>query len=32
MKTNFLKKVMGWLMVSVFCVIEAMAGTGATVK
>ena len=32
MKTNFLKKVMGWLMVSVFCVIEAMAGTGETVK
>lgn len=32
MKTDFLKKGLGLLMVGVFCVIEAMAGTGETVK
>lgn len=32
MKTDFLKKGLGLVMVSVFCVIEAMAGTGETVK
>ncbi|WP_262911146.1 hypothetical protein [Phocaeicola barnesiae] len=30
MKTDFLKKGLGLLMVGVFCVIEAMAGTGET--
>ena len=32
MKTDFLKKGLGLLMVGVFCVIEAMVGTGETVK